>query len=273
MSILNWPSSDNQMLSVDGVMLEARTWGPSPQNAPTLVLLHEGLGSVSMWRDFPDQLADATGMGVFAYSRQGYGNSDPCALPRPMDYMEHEATEVLPQILQAAGIRSCIHVGHSDGASIAALHQARTRDARVLALVLMAPHFFVEDLSIESIRNVRTAWRETDLSDRLGKYHADPDTAFRGWNEAWLDDRFRDWNITDCIDGISVPCLALQGLLDEYGTAAQVDVLSARCPSNVELHMLPDCGHSPHRDQTDLTLALISAFAKRASSAEQVPAQ
>ena len=190
-----------------------------------------------------------------------------------MDYMEREATDVLPQVLDAAGIRQCVHIGHSDGASIAALHQAATGDERVLALVLMAPHFFVEDLSIQSIRNVRTAWRETDLPQRLGKYHADAENAFCGWNEAWLDERFLEWDIKDCIDHISVPCLALQGRFDEYGTAAHIETLSARSRSDVEVHFLPECGHSPHRDQPDQTLALISAFARRVSSTQQVLVQ
>ena len=273
MSGLNWLSTDKQMLSISGVRLEVQTWGPPPQEAPTLVLLHEGLGSVAMWRDFPEKMSVATGLGVFAYSRQGYGNSDPCNLPRPLDYMEREASQVLPSLLEAASIQESVLLGHSDGASIAALHQSNPGADQVRGLVLMAPHFFVEDISVESIRNVRTAWRETDLSDRLGKYHASPENAFRGWNDAWLDAGFRDWNITDCIDAISVPCMAIQGRLDEYGTAAQVEVLSKHSRAEVEIHLLDDCGHSPHKDQPDQTIALISAFTKRILKRQQVPAQ
>ena len=271
MKNLDWSSATTQFLPVDDVSIEMRAWGPLRSKTLPVVLLHEGLGSVAMWRDFPEKLATTIGTGVLAYSRQGYGQSDPCTLPRPLDYMEREATRVLPRILDAADIKQCILVGHSDGASIAALHQM-TGDDRVRGLVLMAPHFFVEDLSVESIGIVRTAWRETDLPRRLGKYHRDPENAFLGWNQAWLDPAFRDWNISHCIDRFRVPCLAIQGKLDGYGTKAQVDIISARSPGPVETHMLDECQHSPHKDQPAETLALISDFVRRISATESATA-
>ena len=249
-----------QFLNIDGLSLEARCWGRVPDRSPALVLLHEGLGSVAMWRDFPQKLSEATGLSTFAYSRQGYGKSDPCSLPRPLDYMEWEAKEVLPKVLDAARIERAVLVGHSDGASIAALHQGFANDERIQGLILLAPHFFVEELSISSIENARVAWRETDLPERLGKYHSDPENAFLGWNEAWLDPGFRNWNITWCIDHFRVPCLAIQGRLDEYGSARQVELIAEHSEARVDVHLLDDCGHSPFRDARAATLELITAF-------------
>ena len=259
---MNWFEPNTQFLSINSVSLEARSWGPPPDQALTFVLLHEGLGSVAMWRDFPDRLHQETGMGVFAYSRQGYGRSDRCELPRPLDYMEIEASQVLPAMLDAAGVKRCILIGHSDGGSIAALHQSVTDD-RVEGLVLMAPHFFVEDLSIESIEVARVAWRETDLPSRLGKYHTYPENAFLGWNDAWLNPAFRGWNISACIDAFRVPCLAIQGRQDAYGTAAQIEVIAQRSTAPVDIYLLDDCEHAPHKHQPEKTLALICDFARR----------
>lgn len=262
MSRLLWSPHSEDRLHIDGVSLEYRAWGPTPDVSPTLVLLHEGLGSVALWRDFPERLSMATGLGVFAYSRQGYGQSDSCALPRPLDYMEREARDVLPRVLDQAGIRNCVLVGHSDGASIAALHQSLAPDPRVEALVLIAPHFFVEEAALHNIRNVRTAWRETDLPQRLGKYHADAETAFLGWNTAWLDPDFLSWDISDCIDAFRVPCLAFQGDFDEYGSAAHLSLIERRSPAPVSTHLIADCGHSPQKDQPEETLRLMSEFFK-----------
>ena len=249
-------------LAAGGASLEARCWGPAPDTAPTLVLLHEGLGSAALWRDFPDRLAEATGWGVLAPSRQGYGASDPCPLPRPLDYMEREATEVLPRLLDAAGFRRGVLLGHSDGASIAALHAGSVPDHRVRGLVLMAPHFFVEGISVRSIAAAREAFETGDLRARLARHHADPDAAFRGWCDAWLDPRFRAWDITAALDHIRVPVLAIQGEDDEYGTPAQLAALDA-VPAPVETHLLPGCRHAPHLDRTDDTLALVADFIAR----------
>lgn len=260
---LDWDSPNQQFTTIDDVSLEVQTWGPPPGSEVTLVLLHEGLGSVAMWQDFPAALADRTGCGVLAYSRQGYGQSDPCPLPRPLDYMEREARDGLGPLLDAAGTQRTILLGHSDGASIAALYAGRHADPRVQGLIVMAPHFFVEDVSIDAIRNARVAWRETDLPERLAKYHARPEIAFRGWNDAWLDPAFRDWDISTAIDGLKVPCLAIQGTLDPYGTAAQIQVIADRSPSPVDLHLLVDCEHSPHREQKEQTLDLVAKFVDR----------
>lgn len=263
MSNTFWSDKFSSMLKIGAASLEFRAWGRPPMQAPSIVLLHEGLGSVALWRDFPEKIAEATGLGVLAYSRQGYGQSDPCVLPRPLDYMTREARDVLPLVLEQTGIQSCILLGHSDGASIAALHQALVPDPRVLGLILMAPHFFVELPALDSIRNVRTAWRETDLPQRLGKYHADPQNAFQGWNDAWLDPGFESWDIAECIDQFSVPCLAFQGDMDEYGTAVHLDLIRQRSIFPVETHVLEACGHSPQKDQPEVTLRLIAGFATR----------
>ncbi len=199
---------------------------------------------------------------MLACSRQGYGASDPGALPRPLDYMEREATEVLPLVLDAIGFRRGVLLGHSDGASIAALHAGTVGDRRVRGLVLMAPHFFVEDVSVRAIAAAREAYERGDLRGRLARHHADPDAAFRGWCDAWLDPGFRAWDITAALDHIRVPVLAIQGADDEYGTPAQLAALDA-VPAPVEMHLLPGCRHSPHLDRPDETLALVAEFIAR----------
>jgi pimeloyl-ACP methyl ester carboxylesterase len=196
---------------LDGRRLEAACWGPDAADAPTLVLLHEGLGCVALWRDVPARLAADTGCRVFAYSRFGYGRSAPVTLPRPMTYMHDEALEILPRVLDAAGIARAVLVGHSDGGSIAAILAGAARDPRIAGIVLIAAHFFVEDLNIASIARIRTEYETTELRARLARYHANVDNAFRGWNDAWLDPRFRDFDITEFLPNIAVPVLALPG--------------------------------------------------------------
>ncbi len=259
---MDWKPDTDLRITTAGATLEARCWGPPPDQAPTIVLLHEGLGSARLWRDFPERLAGSTGHGVLAYSRQGYGASDPCALPRPLDYMEREATQALPQVLDQAGFRHGVLLGHSDGASIAALYAGTVEDFRVRGLVLMAPHFFVEDVSVHSIAAAREAYEAGDLRARLARHHADPDAAFRGWNDAWLDPGFRGWTITDALDYIRVPVLAIQGADDEYGTPAQIEALD-RVPAPVETHLLPGCRHAPHLDRSDEVLRLVTDFLAR----------
>jgi pimeloyl-ACP methyl ester carboxylesterase len=231
-------------LHLAGGALEAAWWGPPPGEAPTLVLLHEGLGCVSLWRDIPARLAEATGRGVFAWSRFGYGQSDPATLPRPLDYMQIEAREVLPAVLDAAGIGACLLVGHSDGGSIAAFHAGTVRDPRVRGLALIAPHFFVEQMCLDAIAAAREAYATGDLRARLARHHRDVDNAFRGWNDAWLDPGFRSWDIRPALSGIDVPALVLQGEADPYGTAAQPAALAAR--TRCQVKMLPGLRHAPH---------------------------
>ena len=247
-------------LDLSGLHLEGRWIGPAPGEAPTLVLLHEGLGCVSLWGDFPDRLSAVTGCGVFAFSRAGYGASDPVALPRPLSYMHDEARDVLPKILDAIGFRAGALVGHSDGASIAAIHAGLVRDPRVKKLALMAPHVFVEDISVVSIAQAKTAYEQGDLRARLARRHQNVDCAFYGWNGAWLDPGFRDWNIEEFLAGIAVPVLVVQGEADQYGTIAQVDAIVAGCAGPVEVAMLPGVGHSPYREAPDAALAALARF-------------
>jgi pimeloyl-ACP methyl ester carboxylesterase len=229
--------------------------------APTIVMLHEGLGSISMWRDFPRRVADATGCPVLVYSRYGYGRSDPLEKPRQVCFMHDEGLNALPELLDRLGIRAPILFGHSDGASIAIIYAGGT--GRPLAgLVLMAPHVLVEDISIRSIAAAKVAYETTDLRAKLARHHADPDSAFRGWNDIWLHPDFRDWNIEDYAARIRVPVLAIQGEDDEYGTMDQIERI-ARLAPDVELLKLADCRHSPHRDQPEAVLEAVARFVRR----------
>jgi len=229
------------------------------KRAPTLVFLHEGLGSVALWKDFPARIAAATGCPVLVYSRAGYGRSSPATLPRATDYMHVEALTVLPELLDQLGIADPVLIGHSDGASIALLHAGSGRRP-VRALVALAPHVFVEDMSIASIAEVRRQYDTTDLRQRLARRHADPDAAFRGWNDIWRAPAFRSWNIEACLPGVRCPLLMIQGRDDEYGSAAQLDAIERQVGGKVARIELADCRHSPHRDQPEATLAAIADF-------------
>jgi pimeloyl-ACP methyl ester carboxylesterase len=238
----------------DGRIEYVRIVGTGPQ----LVLLHEGLGSVAMWRDFPAALATATGAEVIVYSRYSYGCSSPLKRPRKVDYMAGEARDVLPAFLKALGIERPILLGHSDGASIALIYAGSGLPSA--GVVVMAPHVFVEDVTIASIAAAKDAYLKTDLPQRLGRYHDSADGAFWGWNDIWLDPAFRSWNIEALLPSITVPILAIQGEGDEYGTAAQVDAVRRSAKAPCEIVLLPDCRHSPHRDQPQKTIALIKRF-------------
>ncbi|MEO9188925.1 MAG: alpha/beta fold hydrolase [Acetobacteraceae bacterium] len=240
--------------------LEAASWGPSSDSAPTLVLLHEGLGSVELWRDFPERLVAATGCGVFAWSRFGYGRSDTVTLPRPLDYMQREAIEVLPQVLDAAGVRRCVLVGHSDGASIAAIHAGRIGDDRVRGLVLMSPHFFAEDLCLTSIAAIRRDY-DNGLRARLARYHDDVDATFLGWADAWLDPGFPTaFDLAADVARINVPTLILQGENDPYGTIAHARLAERLLPDRVRTVLLP-ARHAPHLEATETSVTEIAALA------------
>ena len=229
-------------------------------NRPTLVLLHEGLGSVAMWRDFPSRLASATGCRTLVYSRYGYGQSAVLEAPFGTDYMHREGREVLPEILAALAIESPVLVGHSDGASIALLHAGAGNP--VAGLVVMAPHCFVEDISIRSIEAAKVAFEMTDLPAKLGRYHRDVNRTFWGWNDIWLHPDFRAWNIEDCLPDVPCPILAIQGEDDEYGTMAQIEavVTQATRSSRVELLKLADCRHSPYKDQPQSVIEAVVRF-------------
>lgn len=258
-----WREGIASTIAVNGKTLEAVCYGPSPDQAPTIVLLHEGLGCVALWRDFPKKLAEAIGFGVFAWSRGGYGQSDPVDLPRPLDYMTREAVDVLPGVLDAIGFKHGILLGHSDGASIAAIYAGSVEDHRVRGLVLMAPHFFTEEGGLKSIAEAKEAYETGDLRPKLAKYHKDVDNAFRGWNDAWLDPGFKSWNIGEAIDYLRIPVLAIQGVDDQYGTLAQIKEIENRIYSPVDVEILADCKHSPFLEQPEKTLAAICEFCAR----------
>jgi pimeloyl-ACP methyl ester carboxylesterase len=229
--------------------------------APCLVFLHEGLGSLGLWRDFPAQLVAATGHGALVYSRLGYGQSAPITGKRRVDFMHEEALVTLPALLDQLGVERPILVGHSDGASIALIHAGGAHRA-LTRLVVMAPHVLVEEISIRSIEAAKVAYETTDLRARLARHHADPDSAFRGWNDVWLDPAFLAWNIEEYLPTIEAPILAIQGEDDEYGTMDQLDRIAAGAPA-VEQLRLADCRHSPHRDQPEAVLAAVAAFVRR----------
>ncbi len=251
-------------ITAGGARLECRWWGEPDRAAPTLVLLHEGLGCVSTWRDFPAALHRRTGLAVFAYSRTGYGGSDPARVPRGTDYMHVEGREVVAAVLDAAGIGDAVLVGHSDGASIAIVHAggcAGEPDRRIRALVLLAPHVFCEHVSVESIRAAGEAYRSGALRERLARHHGDRvDAAFFGWHDAWLRPEFRQWSIEAFLPGITVPVLLIQGDRDAYGTPAQLDAIERGVAGRVIRTWLEDCGHAPHRERPEETLDAIAAF-------------
>lgn len=247
---------------IGGKYLEARCWGAPCENMPALVLLHEGLGCVALWRDFPEVLAGTLGCSVFAYSRFGYGGSDPVMLPRPMSYMHDEAIDVLPRVLDAIGAGRVVLIGHSDGGSIAAIHAGTLRDPRVVGVVMIAAHFFVEDVNLAAIRAIRSDYQTGELRARLARYHRNVDVAFFGWNDAWLDPRFRGFDITGQLSRIQVPVLALQGTDDPYGTEQQLRVLerAATCP--VATRLIAGARHAPHLAALDATLEAIVPFVR-----------
>jgi pimeloyl-ACP methyl ester carboxylesterase len=249
-------------IEIQGCALEFQWLGPPPSaQAPTLVFLHEGLGCVQMWRDFPQHLAAVTGLGALNYSRAGYGGSDAAILPRRSDYMHDEAQKVLPQVLDAFGIESAILVGHSDGGSIALIHAGSERSARVKAMVLLAPHVFVESLTVASISEAAVLYRSTNLSERLARYHGDSvDQTFWGWNDIWLHDHFLQWNIEQYLSEITAPVLMLQGEDDQYGTSAQLQAIESGVGGPTECHLLVDCAHSVFRDQPEATLSFCRDF-------------
>jgi pimeloyl-ACP methyl ester carboxylesterase len=250
-------------IEVSGRRLEIEVaWvGSREAEQPLLVFLHEGLGSVAMWKDFPARLCDACGVRGLVYSRPGYGTSTPRAPDEHwgVDFMHAQAEHVLPALLGALGVEAPYALfGHSDGGSIALIHAARFPD-RVSAAVVMAPHCFVEEFGLASIRAARGAYREGDLREKLAKYHADVDSAFRGWNDIWLNHAFESWTIESLLPGIACPVLAIQGTDDPYGTMRQIDRIAEQV-RGTRLLKLPVCGHSPHRDQPDVVVAATRDF-------------
>ena len=227
----------------------------------TMVFLHEGLGSVALWRDFPGKVARRVGAPAFVYSRFGYGQSDGLQARRTPRFMHEEALDVLPRLLDRFGIDRPLLVGHSDGASIALIHAAMS-GRPVAGLVCMAPHVFVEPVCVESIARIRETYRTTDLRERLARYHARVDDAFLGWADIWLEPEFLNWSIENLLDRIAEPMLLIQGRDDEYGTLAQLDRIEARAKGPTSRLVLDSCGHSPHRDQEAAVLDAIAEFAR-----------
>ena len=229
---------------------------------PALVFLHEGLGSIAQWRDFPQRVAAATGRRALVYNRYGYGNSEVFAGDRVgSDFMHVEALRVLPELLQILQVEEPILVGHSDGASIALIYAGAGNPAR--GLVALAPHVFVEENGLKSIREAKKTFETTDLPQRLAKYHRDPRRTFYLWNDAWLEPEFRRWNIEQYLPQIRCPVLAIQGEDDVYGTMTQLDAIARQVAGPCELLKLPRCGHAPHRDQPDAVLQKILDFVSR----------
>jgi len=253
--------SPTGFLSIGASDLEYRMIGPSPADAPTIVMLHEGLGSVGLWGDFPQQLQTATGAGIFLYSRAGYGASTPVKLPRPVDYMHIEALDVLPKLLDQIGFRRGLLCGHSDGASIAAIYAGSHQDHRVEGVAMIAPHFIVEDISVASIARIKIAYETSELKTKLKRWHRDVDNAFYGWNDAWLNPEFRNWDISEYLAYIRVPIAILQGVDDEYGTMRQVEIAREECYCPVDVTVIPGAGHAPHREAPRATLDAIQEFA------------
>ena len=256
-------------LNVRGQAIEAAWWGaPTPL---TLVLLHEGLGSVGLWRDFPERLAERTGLGVFAWSRLGYGQSDPAPVPKPLDYMQIEAAEFVGPVLDAAAIGRCVLIGHSDGATIAALYAGGRQDRRVRGLVLIAPHYFVEDVAVAEIARARVAYEEGDLRARLARHHSNVDSAFLGWNGAWLDSGFHAvLDLHSHIAHIRVPILQIQGADDMYGTLAQPRFAEAAAYCPVETLVVENARHAPHIEAPELTMNAVADFIARLARHENL---
>lgn len=248
-------------IEVGGNNLECAWIGPPPGAGPTLVFLHQGLGCVGMWRDFPARLAEATGLGAFVYSRLGHGKSGPAQLPWPVRFMHTEGLDVLPAVLDVAGIDDFILVGHSDGASISLIYAGGVGAPGLRGLVLEAPHVLLDDLTARGAAAIAQRYEDTDLGERLARHHgANTDDLVRGWTRALVDPPFVEWNIEEYLPAVSVPALVIQGEDDEYGTMAQLDAIAAQSGAPVELLKLSQCGHAPHHERAEDVLAAMKAF-------------
>ena len=250
----------DSIFDIDDKRLKYRCIEPDDSTSSTdaLVMLHEGLGSIELWKGFPEDLAKATGCRVFVYSRYGYGGSTPLSEKRSVEYMHHEALNVLPKFLKYIGVVRPILIGHSDGASIALIHNGGGHD--VNGLVVMAPHVFVEELSLQSIEQARVAFEKTELPKKLGRYHDNAASAFWGWNDIWLSPEFKKWNIETYVANVNCESLLIQSDNDPYGTLAQIEIIEKLSPAPTQRVILRDCGHSPHVDHASTTLEKIVHF-------------
>ena len=248
-------------IDIGAKRLESAWFGPPPDEALTLVFLHEGLGCIDMWHDFPHKLASATGCGLLVYSRLGYGRSNACSLPRPLSFMHEEGIDILPKLLDTAKIRNCILIGHSDGGSIGIIYAGGTPALPLRGLITEAAHVFCEEISIRAIRAAREHYVRGDLRKKLEKYHGrNTDCAFWGWNDTWLHPDFKHWNLEEYLPNIQVPVLAIQGEDDPYGSAAQVEAIVNQSAGKTESLMLSGCGHSPHSDRSNATFQAMRDF-------------
>ncbi len=248
------------VLDTELARLEYQHWQPAQAAGPTLLLLHEGLGSLALWKDFPEQLAEACQAPVLAYSRQGYGGSSAAPLPRALDYLSVAGPDELARVLDGLGLRQVLLVGHSDGASIALAYAAR-QDPRVCGVVALAPHVDVEAVCVEGVRRTVRAYARGDLRERLHAYHGDNlDSAFRGWSETWLNPAFAGWNLRALLPRIRTPLLAVQGEDDEFATVAQLQALASHVAGPCQTRLLAHCRHFPQNQARAQVLALIRAF-------------
>ncbi len=251
----------HQFLKLKAGTVEVKVVQPDQPFDSAIVLLHEGLGSISMWKNIPERLCQLTGQQIVVYSRFGYGRSSPCALPRPQHYMHDEAIKTLPELLSHIIVEHYYLLGHSDGASIATIYAGKTRDPKLNAIVLIAPHFFTEKIALQQIQNAKEEFDQGQLREKLRFHHGDNvDIAFRGWNEAWLNPTFWQWDITEHLSEIQVSTLLIQGAKDQYGTTKQLELAQQKIPSKVVTHLLPNLKHAPHLEQPELTLPLIAEF-------------
>jgi len=253
-------SSPSAFVNVRGRSLEYRRIAAAA-DSPTLVFLHEGLGSISQWRDFPARIVAGTGLPAIVYARYGHGQSEVLQQPHGVDFMHRDALEFLPEFLRQLGIERPILIGHSDGASIALIYAGAGHPLQ--GLVAMAPHVFVEDISIQGIVAAKRVFETTDLPQKLARHHRDPLKTFYGWNDVWLAPAFRGWNIEGFLPAIKCPLLAIQGQDDEYGSMAQVDAIARQVSGPVEVLKLEHCAHSPHQDQPEIVAKAIVEFVKR----------
>jgi len=263
-------SSLSEFIDVRGNSLEYRRLAAAA-DGPTLVFLHEGLGSISQWRDFPARIVEETGLSAVVYARYGHGQSDVLQGAHAVDFMHREGLDTLPELLRALGIARPILIGHSDGASIALIYAGSGH--ALTGLVAMAPHVFVEDISIASIEAAKRAFETTDLAQKLARHHRDAVKTFYGWNDVWLAPAFGSWNIESFLTAIECPLLAIQGHEDEYGSMAQVDAIARQVSGPVEVLRLGQCGHSPQRDQPERAAGAIVEFVRRCIDPDAIAAR
>lgn len=250
----------------DAQLEYARFRGYNPLE-PTFILLHEGLGCVELWHDFPRRLATTTGLDAIAYSRRGYGRSSRLSLPRAPDYLENQGCLELRQVLDALTLKNVILVGHSDGATIALAYAAQSFDPRIRGVVAMAPHVFAEPRCIEAIQATTRRFEQGDLRQRLERYHgSNVDDAFHGWSDTWLSPAFADWDITPLLSGIDVPLLLIQGNDDEYASSKHVELVRHHAQASCQTVWLPQCGHAPHVERQQETLRAVLEFAQTAET-------